>query len=766
MKRVACISIVLFVFLGLTASSGGDPDRNSFEINNYLVSDSVIDTLNSNKIYSTGIEFDGRYFYIANSTPDPAFVYKFDYIYGLIDSFVMPATGNIVGIGIQNNNMYVSNWTSGNIHKLTLSGTPITSIASPSGTDTRGVTSDGTHLYIASTNGSSNTGFIFVTDTLMNILDTIHIASVIGWPMDIAFCYKDSTLWVIDNADEVAKKLDISVDPPIVLDSLAILNGATNMVEGIAFDGNDLWISTYYDPQIFRYNLGYAKTRVAYFEDHAPWGCTSNEDILYKNNVAFHYFSELDLPTMDLSSFQKAIFASQQDNSFYQAIADNRTILETWISNGGIFQLNGATFSFDAWDGLVMPGGFSMTFQQIDTATIVSAWHPLLNEPVAIDSSLLVDWGTVFHGRLTGLPADAYNVLLTGDSLSPTLSIFRYGKGGVIATTSTIEYAYINGYSELNENVDMYWINGCSPNVLWAVAEPNSPIIIKGVEEYPDFGNIDYMDAREFIPNQTDMSLYDVILTYPDYSYSDPKLVGDSLMKHVLNGKWVIICPFSWYSGWALEGEIMNSIYNPFSSLDGGNHFATANLGAFVAGHEFMNNVTDISSYYRDNLVLNSGADSVARWDDDEWLLGYRNLPGVLGGVVGLNIVPSDNMVLTGDLGGDYVQLLHNVLLVSELTPVEEIAKDGSKNEFKTEITSITAKIFKASFSSPIKNEIKLSVIDKTGRIVSKKSYSNGSGLKEISLDVEKEKISTGVYFFTIESGENLVKGNFLFISK
>jgi len=765
MKRVVCLSIVMCLFLALTASSGGWPEKPISTINSVFAIDSIIDTMNTGLTQSTGIEFDGRFYFIVNN--GSAKIYKMDYIYGLLDSFAFPVAGSHMGIGIVNDILYVSNWTTGNIDKMTKTGSLVTSIAAPGATQVRGVTSDGNFLYISSTGGANYSGYLFVTDTLLNILDTLYIASVIGWPMDMAFCSKDSTLWINDGVTDFAYKLDISVNPPLKLDSIQVPSGSTNIGEGIAFDGNDLWMGTFYDPQIFRYDIGYTKTRVAYFEDLAPWSSTSNEDILYKNNVAFHYFSVLDLPTMDLTNFQKAIFPSAQDYNFYQAIADNRTMLETWISDGGIFQLNGATFSAQAWDGLVMPGGFSMTFQQIDTATIVSAWHPLLNEPVAMDSSLLVDWGTVFHGRLTNLPAGAYNVLLTGDSLAPTLSIFRYGKGGVIATTSTIEYAYDNGYSELNENVDMYWINGCSPNVLWAVAEPNSPIIIKAVEEYPDFGNIDYMDARAFIPNQTDMALYDVILTYPDYSYSDAELVGDSLFRHVANGKWVVTCGWSWYtSGNYLGGDIMESNYNPFSSLDGSNRFADANLGAFVAGHEFMNNVTDISSYFRDNLVLNTGADSVARWDDGEWLLGYKNLPGILGGIVGLNIVPTDDYVNSGDLGGDYIQMVHNVLLVSELTPVEEIAIDGKSNEFKTEITSITAGIFRASFSSPVKEHTILSVYDKTGRVVFEKDFFNANGLKEVSFDALKENVSSGVYFFRVSSGKNLVKGKFLYISK
>jgi len=760
MKRVVSLLFAVFVFIAAGASSGGYPDKVSQGRDWSAVTDSVIDTLYYGRINSNGFEYDGRYFYFVNSLPEPAVMYRIDYMYGILDSFIMPNTGNIFGIGIQNGNFYISNWTNGTIEKLSGTGTSLATIASPGGTGTRGVTSDGKNLFIAST-----AGYIFVTDTLINIIDTIHISGIVGWPMDIAFCDADSTLWVIDDTADKVWNLNISVDPPVIIDSLPVLNGATNIGEGVAFDGNDLWVTTFNDTFAYRYDLGLAKTRVAYFEDYAPWGSDANEDILCRNGVAFHYFTSLDLPTVDFSKFQKAIFASQQENAFYTAITDNRSMLETWMNNGGIFQLNGATWDSYSWAGQIMPGGFSMVQQMIDTATIMSAWHPLLNEFYTADSTNLVNWGSVMHGRLTNLPADAYNVLLTGDSLNAGLSIFRMGKGGVIATTLTAEYAYDNAMSEIIENIDMYWVYGCSPNVLWAVADPSSPKMIKEIEEYPDFGNIDYMDARFFIPSKNDMAIYDIVLTYPDWDYADYILMGDSLFEHVKTGKWVITCGWSWYTtGSYLGGEIMNPSYNPFSPLDGTTHAANANLGSYVSGHEFMEDVSSLTSYYRDYLVLNSGADTVARWDDNEWLLGFRNLPGILGGVVGLNIVPNDDYVTSGWLSGDFAQLVHNVLLVSELTPVEEISKSGKPNSFRTDVTSITSGIFSASFSMALTEPVTLIIADKSGRTVSEKTFTGTT--KEALFDAGKAGIASGVYFFLIKSGENEVKGKFLFISK
>lgn len=757
MKKLFFFFFIINSFFLIFSFDSSGSYKGNIQKNSILIQDTMIDTLTYQRTSSNGLEFDGRFFYLANTKENPSYVYKVDYIYGIIDSFVMPHSGYIFGIGIVGENLYISNWTNGTIEKVKKDGTPIGTLTSPGGTQTRGVTSDGKNLYIASING-----YIFVTDTLINIIDTIYISSIIGWPMDMAFCLKDSTIWVLDNSSELIKKLDISFNPPIVLDSFYNPEVA-NVGEGVAFDGNDIWVSTYYGINAYRFDPGYAKTRIAYFENHAPWGLMSNEDVFYKHNVAFHHFNQTEIGSVELSRFQKCIFASQQERTFYETISNNRIKFEDWINDGGILQLNGATYSSHDWSGVEMPFGFTMTLRFSDTLSILSQWHPLLNEFSTDDSTTLIDWNYVSHGGLINLPENSYVIALSADSMDTVLFISKHNKGGIIATTMTIEYAY-NNYSNILENVQMYWIYGNSPNILWAVSDNNSPEIIKQIEEYPDFGNIDYMDATNYLLNSKDLSFYDMVLTYPNYEYLDNVVMGDTLLSFVNKGKWVITCGFSWYySGFNLEGGIMDPLVNPFSSLNGDNHFSLANLGTFISGHPFMNNVTTLQDNYRDYLVFNSGADSVARWNDGEWLLGYRNLPQPSGGVIGLNLVPADWNFLIGSLKGDYIELLHNLFKASELTNIEEISKEENLT-IKTKISSITSKIFYASFSEPLKGKINLKIYDKNGRVLKNIDF-NGIN-KEINIDLAKEKFSSDIYFFKIETSKNIVKGKFLFITK
>ncbi len=766
MKKISVFFLTLFIFSFLFSSSfSGGYEGKIGNFKSLALDGNPIDTFNYQRSQSNGLEFDGRYFYLANNKTNPAYVFKIDYIYGILDSIPMPNLGSIFGIGIVGDNLYISNFTNGTIEKINKNHTPVSTYISPGSNYTRGVTSDGEKLYIASTGGGVSSGFIFVTDTLLNIIDTLHIATIIGWPMDIAYCDIDSTLWVLDGVNEKVYKLDISVDPPAKIDSFPYPE-PSNTGEGVAFDGNDIWVTTYLNTYAYRFDVGYAKTRVAYFETQAPWGLASNEDILYNHRIAFHHFIGSEIYLVDLTRFQKCIFASAQPNSFYQALSSDKVRYEDWVRNGGVLQINGATYNSNDWSGVEMPFGFTMHFETKDSVSILKEWHPFLNEFSDENSSTLSGWNHSSHGGLINLPENSYPVILTSDNIDTILFIKRIEKGGIIATTMPFEYAYGYAYSQIGENIDMYWVYGNNPNIMWAVADYNcSQNIIQQIEEYPDFGNIDYFNAALFLPNRVDLSIYDLVYTQPNMNYLEPDSLGDTLLQFVNEGKWVITGTFCWFTsfGCDLRGGIMDTLINPFRPLNGNSHYSYSDLGTYIASHPFMQNVDSLVSYFRDYLVLNAGADSVARFSDGEWLLGYRNLPSPKGGVIGVNIFPADGFV--GDeISGDFLPLLHNLFKASELTGIDEISKDGKKIHFVKNVSTITSGIFSISFFENLKENVTLKIYDNNGRVI--KSVDYNPNVDRISLDLGKEKISGGVYFFKIESKNNLAKGKFLYLGK
>ncbi len=142
--------------------------------------------------------------------------------------------------------------------------------------------------------------------------------------------------------------------------------------------------------------------------------------------------------------------------------------------------------------------------------------------------------------------------------------------------------------------------------------------------------------------------------------------------------------------------------------------------------------------------------------------MGYRNPPQPAGGVIGLNMVPFDLSVSLMFLAGDYIELLH-IFKASELINIEEISKE-EKTALKTKVSTITSNIFYATFSEPIKGKINLKIYDKNGRVLKSLDF-NGTN-KEIVVDLKKEKFSSDIYFFKLETAKNIVKGKFLFITK
>jgi len=85
--------------------------------------------------------------------------------------------------------------------------------------------------------------------------------------------------------------------------------------------------------------------------------------------------------TVDLASYKKVIFASGQPLAFYEALSTNRDGFQSWVSDGGVLELHGATSAPEDWAGLVLPGGFTCAPQADHfTDAVEELGHPILSE--------------------------------------------------------------------------------------------------------------------------------------------------------------------------------------------------------------------------------------------------------------------------------------------------------------------------------------------------------------------------------------------------
>ncbi len=203
-------------------------------------------------------------------------------------------------------------------------------------------------------------------------------------------------------------------------------------------------------------------------------------------------------------------------------------------------------------------------------------------------------------------------------------------------------------------------------NVLFCIADNDQPGFRGGLAAYPAISAVDYFDARAEVPALATLLAYDVVVTYPNYAYSDMVATGDTLAAYVRHGGAVICGGWCWYLwGNYLDGEIMDSLFNPFTGRGGG-HYSDTTLGWYDPTHPIMAGVTAVTEIYRDSLMINPGTTPVATWADGEWFIGTK------GKVVGINGVPRDG----GNWTGDMILIFHNAAVWTQTIAEYALVQD------------------------------------------------------------------------------------------
>ncbi len=712
----------------------------------------TLDSFDLTQTGNNGSEWNGRYIYIVKSVShsDSSIVQVFDPEIGMVvDEWKMPFIGACMGMAFVKNAIYVVDWTNGYIRKVSLiTQSLLATYAAPGGANARGLTSNGVDLYIGV---ASTADTIYKTDTLTNIIDSWYIGSFCAWVMDLAYAGRDETIWLTDDVTRQIMKVDISGPSAVQLEAFTPPgNPGANLVEGISFDGSDLWFNTYNLARIYRLDGEYSHSRIALFQEQEPWGHRSIKDILYDSGIPFKVFGMDDMGSADLSIYTKAVIASAQDREMFDSIATYKTWWENWVSNGGVLEINGAVYSSEAWDGLIMPGDFSCVWRGSQIVGITSTWHPMVNYPHFIFDDSLDNWNFSTHGYLTNL-ADFYTVIVD-DLNSTVLAIKRLGDGGIIATMQTLEHGWYWFGCPILENVIKYWQFGVTENILFAISDADQTWMRNTLmTRYQEIGNVDYLDGRIYTPEVEGLLMYDAVLTYPNYAYQDEVAMGDTLASYVDAGGNVVTGGWCWYtSGNNLAGAIMDPAYNPFYNPTGGNHISWAGLG-WNAVHPMMLGITSVSAVYRDYLAINPGADTVAKYDDGEYLLGYKTNPSG-GVVVGLNLVPADS--LNYWWSGQGVRLVKNALHWAATSGVD-IEEEEDFADFR--ILEISGSILRDKgwlryhLNSP--GKVSFRIFDVSGRVVYSKDLEHPVSGRN-TLDFNVSRLVSGPYFLHLTSGK------------
>jgi hypothetical protein len=133
---------------------------------------------------------------------------------------------------------------------------------------------------------------------------------------------------------------------------------------------------------------------------------------------------------------------------------------------------------------------------------------------------------------------------------------------------------------------------------------------------------VDYWDARISIPPVSVMAQYEVVLTWVNYPYADPVLMGDRLADYVDQGGRAILGPWCYPHGQPnyLQGRIMTAAYCPAVIVSGGgayNHDGTDCVHYDVSDYTSEEVVNALQPWAQCDGTVGSEGKSAVAWRGD-----------------------------------------------------------------------------------------------------------------------------------------------------
>jgi hypothetical protein len=215
---------------------------------------------------------------------------------------------------------------------------------------------------------------------------------------------------------------------------------------------------------------------VALFENALPWGFSANEEVLAKYKIPYDVFTSSDFGSVDLSKYTKVVIPSDQDQAFYDAVSAYRGWFENYASNGGILEIHAADGSHAGqWVG-TLPGDLDYTTNRRQLVSIVDPNHPVVNAPNKITDDELDNWNYAIHGFFTNFPS-SYHIVIVDDRWHwPVWLEVTFGSGIVMASSQTLEWAYLYRLSLILENSLLYRIS-VHPDLAITNLEPSKTVV-------------------------------------------------------------------------------------------------------------------------------------------------------------------------------------------------------------------------------------------------------------------------------------------------
>ena len=489
----------------------------------------------------------------------------------------------------------------------------------------------------------------------------------------------------------------------------------------------------------------------AIFQDQAPYGTSTNQDILIANSLPFDVYGSSDVGAVDLSRYGKVIIASQQTNAFYATVSTNRGWFESYVSGGGVLEFHGACIVGDDWSGLPMPTGFTSTWGPYDSVSIHHPGHPIVLTPHIITDSELDEWNQSTHGYFINLLPGHDEVLRHDGANEPCLVVQPYGDGWVIATLNPLEVRYGPSYSYILENL-LLWIPGASyalfqdhnPWYWFLSTNPNHELLATHGIRF-DIYNSSHMGL-------VDLSMYAKVVT----ASAQPADFYDSLSMHR-----------AWFESYMANGGILEFHGAPmfdWSGLPMPTGFTcdfrySNSISIQAPGHPILTTPNIIGDVELDNWNYSTHGDLVSLIPGYTEVLRNDSTGAPTLAVLSYGsgwLIATMNTLEWAYYWG-YSPILENVLLYMPTTGAEEIPSISAletvalhqnwPNPFESK-TSI-------NYSLPTPSQVSLKVYDKAGRLLrTLVDRMEGAGTFTVSWDGTDDfgrRVSNGVYFYSLK---------------
>jgi hypothetical protein len=181
---------------------------------------------------------------------------------------------------------------------------------------------------------------------------------------------------------------------------------------------------------------------VLLLKDQDAWGVPSLENALIANGIAYDEMGSAQIPTLDLSPYAWVIIESNQPNAFYSTYNANLAMFETWINNGGLFELHGACYS-STNPRPTPPGGVTGGVDLQNDNYVDMPGHPTVQGVPNPYSGTYAS-----HDSYTNFPGGANIICTVGTSPGGNVTLAEYslGAGTVLLTGTTLEFAVNAGW--------------------------------------------------------------------------------------------------------------------------------------------------------------------------------------------------------------------------------------------------------------------------------------------------------------------------------